>query len=274
MGRRLRKTAKILLALVFLVSTGLMLHRFLGDQQIENTYQHALEVAMEAPPPTQPPAETVPETQPPVVETLWIPEPVEEDAHMEELAQMDLASLRQVNEDVIGWIRIPDTKIDYPFLQGEDNEYYLKRTWQGHKNGAGSIFLECRNSADMTDFNTILYGHNMKSGAMFAGLRKYTGQSYWEKHPYVYLLTDQGVWRYEIFSAYKAPVDSYAYGLSFQQRETRENFIASALENSQIETGVEPAVTDRILTLSTCSGSGYSTRWVVHARLRMIEVET
>lgn len=271
MKKLLRTVLTVLLAAVFLVSSGLMLRQYLGDREGDESYQDALALALAAPadPSAAQPAAAVPA----VTETLWIPAPVEEeDPHMEELAQLDLAALRQVNADVIGWIRIPDTKIDYPFLQGADNDYYLNHTWAGKKNAAGSIFLECMNSADMTDFNTILYGHNMNSGAMFANLRKYTSQAFFETHPYVYLLTDQGVWRCEIFSAYKAPVESHTYGLSFQQEETKEYFIAKALQESQIDTGVEPAVTDRILTLSTCSGAGYTNRWVVHASLNMVEV--
>lgn len=269
MKGKLRTVLTVILGAVFLVSSGLMLRQYLGDREVEGTYQEALELALAAPAAELAAAPTMAA----VTEPLWVPAPVEEDdPHMEELSRLDLAALRQVNPDVIGWIRIPDTKIDYPFLQGEDNEYYLTHTWEGEKNAAGSIFLECMNSGDLTDFNTILYGHNMNSGAMFAGLRKYTSQNFFEAHPYVYLLTDQGVWRFEIFSAYKAPVESHTYGLSFRQEETKEYFIAKALQESQIDTAVAPEITDRVLTLSTCSGAGYTNRWVVHARLKMVEL--
>ena len=205
-------------------------------------------------------------------EIRWVPAPVEEeDPHLDTLAETDLDALRQVNEDIIGWILIPDTVINYPLLQGEDNDYYLKHTWQGKKNVAGAIFMEYRNEPDYEDFNTILYGHNMNNGSMFASLRRYAGEKYWKKHPYVYLATDAGVYRYEVFSAYRADVGSTTYGLSFQQEETRKEFLIHALENSKINTGVIPEITDRILTLSTCSGAGYSTRWVVHARLKMVQ---
>ena len=105
---------------------------------------------------------------------------------------------------------------------------------------------------------------------MFASLRSYSQQSYYEEHPYVYLVVDNGVFRFEVFSAYQAELDASAYGLSFQQRETREKFLADAAEKSDIETGIEPGVRDRILTLSTCSGVGHETRWVVQARLKMV----
>ena len=188
MKGKLRIVLTVILGAVFLVSSGLMLRQYLGDREVEGTYQEALELALAAPAAELAAAPTMAA----VTEPLWAPAPVEEaDPHMEELSRLDLAALRQVNPDVIGWIRIPDTKIDYPFLQGEDNEYYLTHTWEGEKNAAGSIFLECMNSGDLTDFNTILYGHNMNSGAMFAGLRKYTSQNFFEAHPYVYLLEDE-----------------------------------------------------------------------------------
>lgn len=272
MNKKLRIALTLLLAAVFLVSTGLMLRQYLSDRAADNAYSQAQALALSKPASQPEPEKTASESTK-AAELIWVPAPVEEeDPYIDELAAMDLTALREVNADVVGWILIPDTKVNYPILQGEDNEYYLKNTWDHQKKAAGSIFLECMNSADFTDFNTIVYGHNMNSGSMFASLRKYTSQSHWEKHPYVYILTDAGAWRYEIFSAYKAPVESYTYGLSFQQQETKEYFIKTALEESQIDTGVTPAATDRILTLSTCSGAGYTNRWVVHARLDMVEI--
>ncbi len=268
MKKRFRTMLKLVLALVFLVSTALALGQFLSDRQAAGSYDRALSLAQSGA------SAKLPATQPPLpAESRWVVAPVEEeDPHMEELAALDLSALRQVNPDVIGWIRIPGTKIDYPFLQGQDNEHYLHHTWEGEKNAAGAIFLECQNSADLTDFNTILYGHNMNSGAMFANLRKYTSRNFWEQHPYIYLLTDQGVWRYEVFSSYKAPIDGYTYGLNIRQDKTKAYLISNALRESEINTGLEPALTDRVLTLSTCSGDGYDNRWVVHARLKMVEV--
>lgn len=274
MKQKNRRLLSLLLAAVFLFSTAMMLRQYFSDQDAEDIYEEAqLMVRAETTPPETRPPETEPvPTEPP--EMIWVPaEVTEEDSHMAELAEMDLEALREVNPDVVGWIRIPGTKVDYPFLQGEDNQYYLKKTWNHKSLSAGSIFLECQNSRDMTDFNTILYGHNMNNGSMFNSIRQYAAQSYYEDHPYIYILTDAGVWRYEVFSSYRAPVDGATYGLSFRQQETRENFLASALELSVIETGITPEITDRVLTLSTCAGAGYSTRWVVHGRLAMVEVE-
>lgn len=277
MNRKKRKYLSCVLLVIFLVSTGLLIRNFFGYGGGEADYSDAAALARsesprEEPVIQEPVSVTVAPETPEEAVTVWIPAPLEEeDPNMEKLEKTDLNALRAVNPDVLGWIRIPGSKIDYPLLQGEDNEYYLKRTWKGYRNPVGSIFLESKNSPDFTDWNTIIYGHNMSDGSMFAPLTRYKRQDYWEKHPYIYIVTDAGVLRYEVFSSYTARIGSKTYGLSFNQIETREEFIAMALENSQIATGVIPEVTDQIITLSTCSG-GEKTRRVVHARMPMIEV--
>lgn len=267
----LRKTLRILLLTVFLISTALFLKQQLENTGADASYDNALALALsgtqaEA---TAPGTAAVPQdTQPPA----WVPAPVTDDPEMEALENIDLQALRSVNPEVIGWIRIPDTAIDYPIVQGEDNAFYLTHTWEGAENSVGSIFMEHRNSPDFTDFNTILYGHNMNNGSMFADICRYVTLWHWERHPYIYLVTDGGVLRYEIFSSYRAPVEGSAYGLSFRQMETRGNFMVDALMNSVIETGIEPELTDRILTLSTCSGT-YDHRWIIQGRLKMLPAQ-
>jgi len=275
----MKKTIRILLTAALMLVFLFSITKFLGQQRDKrngsSTYEKALQIATseknKGASPTLP-ATTGNEdpSQPP----QWIPAPVEEeDPYLQAMADIDLAALREVNPDVIGWIMIPDTGISYPLMQGTDNDYYLNRTWDRQSNAVGSIFLEYQNNPDLTDFNTIIYGHNMNDGSMFAGLREYRNQDFWEVHPYVYICNDLGVYRYEIFSAYYASVKSNTYGLVFSREESRINFLAKLLEDSVIQTGVEPTPNDRILTLSTCTGtgSGYAYRWVVHARLKMVQ---
>lgn len=273
MKENTRKFLRLALLVVFVVSTVLLAGKFLDSAGGSGTYADALRIATSGEKKeTKDSADTVQPTAQ-EGETVWVPAPVEDDANMDTLAAIDLDALREVNPDVIGWILIPDSNINYPILQGEDNDFYLNHTWEGKKNSVGSIFLEHLNSPDFTDFNTIVYGHNMNDGSMFANVRRYSTDWYWERHPYIYIATDTGVYRYEVFSSYKAELDSSAYGLSFQQEKTRASFLVDALESSQIITNVIPDTTDRVLTLSTCSGAGYSTRWVVHARLKMVQVQ-
>lgn len=264
MNEHIRKALSLLLLAVF-VTGGAFLLRQAGDNARGGAaYSRALALAAG----TEGDTPTFPEE---TAQRSWVPAPVEDgDPHMEEMAALDLAALGQVNPDVAGWIRIPDSRIDYPLLQGGDNAYYLTHAWDGRSTSVGAIFLERQCSADLTDFHTIVYGHNMNDGSMFAGLRKYASQEYWQNHPYVYIAGEMGVLRYEVFSAYRADVDSITYRLGFSG-EAKAEFLRHAGESSKIDTGIVPEETDRILTLSTCSGAGYSTRWVVHARLKMVE---
>lgn len=287
MGEKKRKYLTVLLAAIFLISTALLISSSLDKKAANESYLQAQQIAglaaterPENPPAateetepvmqeTEPAAETVPaETQP---QTVWVPGAVEEDEHMKNLAGIDLDALREVNPDVIGWIFMPNSQVNYPIVQGEDNQYYLEYTWNNQKSIAGSIFLEATNSADFSDCRSILYGHNMANMSMFAILHNYTTEYYIGKFPYVYLVTDEGVLRYEIYSTYKADVESKTYALNLDQR-MMASFIQMTLDESELDLGITPADTDRILTLSTCTGN-YESRRVVHARLVMEEVE-
>lgn len=191
----------------------------------------------------------------------------ETDPYVELLQDIDLEALRETNEDVIGWLCIPETDISYPLVQGTDNDYYLKHTWDKKSNSVGSVYMEYQNAADFSDFNTIIYGHNMYDDSMFGGLSKYKNTKYWKEHPSIYVVNDDGVHRYDIFAAYKADVDSIAYGMVIETTRRKTEFIRLSLEESVLDTGIYPTTEDKILTISTCSGSGYGTRWIVQGVL-------
>ena len=272
MSRKNKTWMRLVLLAVFLISTGLLVGKIRDGVSGSADYEQALEIAHR----TESVVGTEATEKTPVItekkQPEWVPVPVEEeDPYLEELKEIDLNALRQVNPDVIGWILLPDTDINYPILQGTDNEYYLNNTWLKEPNAVGSIFMEHRNLPDFTEYNTILYGHNMINGSMFSDLRHYTGENFHRDHPYVYIVTDGGVLRYEVFSAYQAELGSTTYGLSFRQEETKKAFLIHALSSSKFDMGMAPELTDRILTLSTCSGTGSTTRWVVHARLKMMK---
>ena len=191
--------------------------------------------------------------------------PVWQDPYAQALKDMDFSALRQQNPDVLGWILIPGTRVSYPVVQGTDNSYYLDHTWRGGKNSVGAIFMDYRNSGDLSDFNTILYGHRMNNRSMFGTLSQYKSRSYWQAHPYVYLTDDSGTHRSEIFAAGEVSVDSDVYRLGLRSSSGRQSFLDSCLSLSALNTGVTPHVYDKVLTLSTCTGNGHATRWVVQA---------
>ncbi len=188
------------------------------------------------------------------------------------LACVQLEALQEINEEVVGWIEIPGTEISCPLCHGEDNEYYLTHSWNGEKNSSGAIFLECENDFTLESFHTIIYGHRMRSGAMFGSLKYYKDQEYWQEHPAVYLVSGNEVYRYDIFAAYETGIEDLVYQLDLTGQE--EAFISFCLEKSVIDTGIIPEVSDRIITMSTCTANNHDRRWVVQGYLRAIYTES
>lgn len=181
---------------------------------------------------------------------------------------IDLDALRAINPDCVGWIHIPDTGISYPVVQGSDNSHYLKHLFNGKWNSGGSIFMDCRVSADMSDRHSIIYGHHMKDGTMFSGLTKYKKQGYYEERPTGLLITPNCTYQIEFFACYVARVDEDAWKIDFQSDEDFENWIEEANKKSWFTSDISPAVTDRILTLSTCSYEFDNARFVLLGVLR------
>ena len=179
--------------------------------------------------------------------------------------RVDFAELKALNEDIIGWIEVPDTPISYPIVQGEDDVYYLTHTCNNTENSAGSIFMETLNSADFSDVHTILYGHNMKNGSMFGTLMEYESPSYLVAHPLIFIDTEEGSHAYKIFSCYRVDADSDSYTIGFKADEMYVNFLKKLKERSAYDTGVEVTMDDKIITLSTCTNTG-TNRYLVHAK--------
>lgn len=182
------------------------------------------------------------------------------------LEDVDLEVLRAYNPEVLGWIAIPGV-LSYPLMRGEDNSFYLNHTWNGTSSAVGAVFMDCRCSADLGDFNTLIYGHRTRGSAMFGSLSRYAAQGFWEAHPDVFLVTDAGIRRYRIYAAYEAELTAPAYYNQVSTEEGREEFISSGVGQSGIVPDVSPGPGDSFITLSTCTGSGSSTRWVVQAVL-------
>ena len=184
------------------------------------------------------------------------------------LAGLGLEALREVNEEVIAWIYIPDTEVSYPVLQAADNEYYLNHTWTRERSAMGAIFMECTNSPDFSDFNTIIYGHRMNNDKMFGRLHSYRDEDFFQEHPDVYVVDSRAVRRYAVFAAHEVGVREIVYRLDLEEQELEQAFIDFCLERSQLDTGVIPGPEEQMLTLSTCTGQGHATRWVVQGVLR------
>ena len=282
MKRQVRTVLIVILAVIF-VTAGI---RLLAQQQDyregKETYDEAAQIAGLSHPSPEPSASlaAAPKASEPSEEgqeqTLVPDQPPEEspeqsDAGEKAEEQVDLAALRQINPDVVGWISIPGTQLSYPLMQGTDNDYYLNHTWKKARSAVGSIYLDYRSSRDLSDIHTIIYGHRMSDGSMFNSLRHYNDLDYWKANPVVCLVTDTGTLRYEIFAAYEADVaGGHTYSLDLEDTQAQQAYLDASLRASVIETGVVPEPGERIITLSTCVSMGrdYDTRWVVQAVLK------
>ncbi len=184
---------------------------------------------------------------------------------------LDVAELKAVNPDFVGWIYIPDTNVNYPIVQGTDNSVYLNKMFDGAYNPAGSIFLDCGNSAQWTDCNTVIYGHNMKNKSMFAHVEAYKDQAWFDAHPTGLLITEQGVFELQFFAGYAAKTHTRAWELDFAGEQAYLEWLQQAMDNSVIESDIVPTAEDRVVTLSTCTNSDTNVRFVLLGILKPIE---
>lgn len=256
MKKKIRDVLSFLFAAVFLFSAGMMIRQQIQYREIVADSGEALQAAGIQ-------GEDAPR------QSVSSPKnPLPEEAAY--LAGVDLDALREINGDIVGWIAIPGTEISYPLLQGRDNQYYLTHNWKKEESTGGSVFLEITSSRSLTDFNTIVYGHRMRNETMFGALKYYEEPDFWREHPSVYIVLEGAIYRYDIFSAQKAGIREIVYRLDIEEKGLEEEFIGYCVENSVIDTGLVPAAGDRILTLSTCTGNGYTRRLIVQGVLAQV----
>lgn len=190
------------------------------------------------------------------------------------LPTVDFEALRETSPDIIGWLALPDTAINYPVTQTDDNEYYLHHLYDGTYNKTGCLFADYENKKDFSDRNTIIYGHNMRDGSMFATLNEYDEQSYFDGHPQMYLVTPGGGYVVEIFTAFVAKPgesgsDTSPWRLSFKDDGAYTTWLSEMAGRSVIETDVTVTSSDKVLTLSTCTPGGAS-RFIVMGKLAAV----
>ncbi len=184
--------------------------------------------------------------------------------------RVNFDELLKINPDTIGWIRFyPEpSEINYPIVQGQDNEYYLHNTFSDNENTLGAIFLNCENRSDFSDKNSIVYGHRMRDGSMFRHLEDYDEKSFWEENPYFYIYTPDGrELTYEIYAAGVVNDTSDVYRTEFATDEEFQDFLNLAQSYSEYDTGVEVTTQDKVVTLSTCTSASDEHRFVVQGVL-------
>lgn len=184
----------------------------------------------------------------------------------------DWKKLQESNPDIIGWIYVPDTVINYPIVQSKDNSYYLNHSSLKDVNTIGAIFLDFNASSDLSDFHSIIYGHSViNSSAMFSQIKEFCDEDFFKEHPYLYLLTPEQNYRCDIVALTKTTSESFLYQIGFSGAEDQEAFLERMMSEASLSRETDDlSADDSIVTLSTCDiayGLDSDKRILLHARL-------
>ena len=183
-------------------------------------------------------------------------------------------NLKSINKNVVGWIVIEGTQVNYPIVQGNNNSYYLTHSYDNKWSSYGSIFMDYASSSNFSDKNTFIYGHHTRNGSMFGEIKKYMKEEFLLEHPSFYLYTPEGNYRADVFSVYTADALSDSYDQSFSSLDEFDSYIDLIKSKSKFDLNIDVNTnSDRIISLYSCSREyGYSKydRYFIHAVLRSI----
>lgn len=184
---------------------------------------------------------------------------------------VDWKALKKVNPDVQGWLYQKGTVINYPVVQGTDNDTYLHTRFDKQWSGGGTLFVDCRMEKDFKGFNSIIYGHHMKDGSMFRSIRGYTKEDgYYDKHKTLELATPHGNYHLVVFSAFiTKATDEDTYKMTYDEAE-KQAYIDRAWEQSELpitRDSVDVTKNDRLVTLSTCAYDYEEARYIVMCKM-------
>ena len=187
---------------------------------------------------------------------------------------LKLQELQKQNSDIIGWIEIENTNINYPVLQCSDNDFYVTHNYKKERNISGAIFLDKNYVWNPPSSNLLIYGHNNQNGTMFQDLLKYKNKKFYEQHPIIRFTTNNEDSYYEIFSVfesqvyYKSQTDvfKYYYFVNAKNREEYNEFVENSKKSSLYDTGKTAEYGEQLMTLSTCAYHTQDGRFVVVAK--------
>ena len=192
-------------------------------------------------------------------ETISTENPEEQNKETERMLQVK--QLQEQNADIVGWLEIENTNINYPVLQGTDNSYYMTHNYKKEKSKNGSIFLNADYNWNIPSNNLLIYGHNLGNGMMFQELLKYEKESFYQEHPVIRFTTAEEDAEYEIISAFKSRVYykseknvfRYYYFINSESEEEYNQFVKNAKNVSLYPIDETANYGDQLITLSTCS---------------------
>lgn len=280
-----KKVAKILywgtislLILIIVVCAGLIAAKLITDAQDKETYSELQELRPSVPRPSMNLEATQP-TETVATEDEAVPtDPVVPTTppNIDDTVLFEYQPLYEINRDMVGWIQIEGTAIDYPVVQSPyESNFYLRRNFYKENATCGTIYVREACNVNQPSDNVTVYGHNMRNGTMFADLHKFEKKSFWENHRYVNFDTLNEYRTYEIFAVFKTTADltkgfSYHIYDTFATEKAFNEYISTCKNLSRrdfYDTGITPTYGEKLLTLSTCDKSISDGRLVVVCRL-------
>lgn len=254
--KKLTKLARWFLRLVLVVSiavagySGFQLYKGIKDyRDSENAYQNLAQ-----------------NTEGQTEETI-----VTDQGERHNFTKANFEALAEINPDVVGWLSLEDTVINYPIVQGSDNEYYLHHLFTKEYNNTGCIFMDVDNAKDFSDLNTVLYAHHMRNGSMFAELEGYRDQEYYDTHRELVLQTPSGNYLVEPFAGLLTDGYSDYIQIGFQDGDSFLSYVNQMRSQSTFQSDVTITAEDRILTMSTCRYDVDNGRYAVFAKLTKLD---
>lgn len=241
----------IVCVLIFVLSAGYLLVKWHTEKKAQEKFEKLQAVATEV-------TETV-ETS--ILTELGIEDPKK---------ALDWEKIKAENEDIYAWIYIPGTEIDYPILQHPtDDSYYLNHNLDGSEGYPGCIYTESINHKDFSDHNTVIYGHNMKNGSMFADLHEFEDETFFDEHRYVFIYTPDKMMVYDIFALYEFGDEHILHSYDCTSAGGFIAYLNMVFDDYKEEGNFRDDVTvlgqDRIITLSTCIKNKSENRLLLQA---------
>lgn len=169
-------------------------------------------------------------------------------------------SLKKINKDYIGWLTLEGTVIDYPIVQGSDNEYYLEHLFDGKENHMGCIFIDYENKNTFEDKNTFLYGHHTNTGSMFCILENYKDQNFYNNHKEFTLETENKKYKIKPFAGILVKGNESFIQLSFESNDSFMDYVRKIRKQSIFESPVTVKPSDKLVTMVTCTDDFYDAR--------------
>ena len=177
--------------------------------------------------------------------------------------EINYAGLKEKNPDFVCWLDIPGTNISYPVVKGDNNNEYLHKTFEGQYVYAGSLFMDYRNSADFSDYNTVIYGHHMNNNTMFTQLDLFWRESFGKENNKFYIYKDDVVYIYKIYAFINTSSTSYAYTLNFQDNQAYADYLVKIKTEEYYDMGISADTKKHVVSLSTCQGINTGKRYVL-----------